>query len=62
MLEDDLRLVGDGSIGICVECFKEKMKAKSGELSEIEVRSTVTCGKLNGKWKMIMAHRDTQFA
>ena len=41
--------------------FKEKMKDKEGKGMEVTGRFSFTYIKQNGKWQLILAHRDAQF-
>jgi hypothetical protein len=51
-----------GNVGVILGTFTEKFKPKGGELQTIEVRTSMTFAKIDGKWKEIQYHRDTQFA
>jgi hypothetical protein len=51
-----------GNVGVILSSFTEKFKPKGGELQTIEVRTSMTFAKIDGKWKQVQYHRDTQFA
>jgi hypothetical protein len=51
-----------GNVGVVLGTFTEKFKPKGGELQTIEVRFSMTFAKIDGKWKQVQYHRDTQFA
>jgi hypothetical protein len=51
-----------GNVGVILGSFTEKFKPKGGELQTIEVRTSMTFAKIDGKWKQVQYHRDTQFA
>lgn len=55
----EIRLIGN--TGISFGFFNEKIKTKEGGVQEVVVRSTATFCKNNGKWKLVMSHRDIQF-
>ena len=54
------RVVGD--VGLVLGSFKEKFKPKGGELQTIEVRTSMSFIRVDGKWKLALFHRDIQFA
>ena len=51
-----------GNVGIVIGILIEKFKPKGGELQTIEVRFSMTFIRVDGKWKRVLYHRDTQFA
>ena len=51
-----------GNVGVILGTFTEKFKPKGGELQTIEVRYSMTYAKIDGKWKQVQYHRDTQFS
>jgi hypothetical protein len=51
-----------GNVGVILGTFIEKFKPKSGKLQTIEVRYSMTFAKIDGKWKQVQYHRDTQFS
>jgi hypothetical protein len=51
-----------GNVGVILGGFTEKFKPKGGELQTIEVRTSMTFAKIDGKWKQVQYHRDTQFS
>ena len=51
-----------GNVGFVLGTFIEKIKPKGGELQTIEVRTSMTLLRVDGKWKNVLYHRDTQFA
>jgi ketosteroid isomerase-like protein len=55
-----VRVVGD--VGLVLGSFTEKFKPKGGALQKIEVRNSMTFIRVDGKWKLALYHRDTQFA
>jgi ketosteroid isomerase-like protein len=61
-LKDDLIVRVEGSVGLALGSFIEKFKPKGGELQTIEGRISTTFIRADGKWKMVLYHRDTQFA
>ena len=61
-LKDDLIVRVEGNIGLALGSFIEKFKPKGGELQTIEGRISMTFKREDGKWKMVLYHRDTQFA
>lgn len=52
----------EGDVGLVLVTIIEKTKPKDGELKSIEARCSFTFIKVDGKWKMALYHRDTQFA
>lgn len=55
-----VRVVGD--VGLVLTNFTEKFKPKDGELQTVEVRTSMTFIRVEGKWKLALFHRDNQFA
>jgi hypothetical protein len=55
-----IRVIGD--VGLVLGTFTEKFKPKRGEWKSIEGRFSMTFIRVDGKWKLALYHRDTQFA
>ena len=62
VIADESTLTFFGNVVVIVGTFTEKFKPKGGELQTIEVRYSMTFAKIDGKWKQVQYHRDTQFA
>jgi ketosteroid isomerase-like protein len=61
-LKDDLVVRVNGNVGLALGSFIERFKQKGGELQTIEGRISTTFLRIDGKWKMVLYHRDTQFS
>jgi ketosteroid isomerase-like protein len=60
--KDDYIVRVVGNVGLVLGTFIEKFKPKEGELESIEFRFSMTFIRVEGKWQMVLYHRDIQFA
>jgi ketosteroid isomerase-like protein len=60
--KDDYIVRVVGNVGLVLGNFVEKFKPKEGELESIEFRSSMTFIRVEGKWQMVLYHRDVQFS
>jgi ketosteroid isomerase-like protein len=51
-----------GNVCVILGSFTEKFTPKGGEPQTMEVRTSMTFVKVDGKWKLAQYHRDNQFA
>jgi ketosteroid isomerase-like protein len=51
-----------GDTGLVLGKIVEKAKPRNGELKSYNVRYSLTFIRLEGKWKLVLYHRDVQFS
>jgi ketosteroid isomerase-like protein len=54
-----VRIIGD--TGLLGGIYTEKITGLDGSVRVVKVRHSSTWMKLDGEWKLVMFHRDTQF-
>ncbi len=51
-----------GNTGLLCGIFTEKITGLDGSVNTVKVRYSSTWMKIDGEWKQVMGHRDTQFS
>jgi ketosteroid isomerase-like protein len=59
MDNEDVRIIGD--VGFTCGNYTEKITEKDDTVRYVKARGTSTWMKINGKWKLLLYHRDAQY-